>query len=420
MKKITILTVFFLITYNVIGQSGQTNNQLISNAQSINTTTNAQKTSNSQDILTNLYKVSIDSILGKNHSFSFNSTFFGLDTIFFGKKMDGKKKNKTEDNSIIEKGTKKEKDLKRYINWQRFLNHNSLNLSLKGDSSNNLTGANVGFTFTIFNHRDLQYSKISRIISELSDSMFNFNSVSIKIEEYINIKNKGKSSSEINDSVNVITQDINAYLKQNSSSLSIKTKQLLNEIITSGDNPTIKFNNIDKKIIQNILTNKEEISHQFFNNIGTQYARKSLFTVSPTLMYGPHSQPTYSFVGDYLFCLNPKPKNKLPWEGELKATYKLLTDISEKNENLDNKPFSASFGLNKVLRQDESKKSTMEFKFFTEDDYQFEKPTTNKFSLNSTFRIKAYQTFWLPISVKYDCNSKVFSAYISITANLSN
>ena len=49
-------------------------------------TINKQKTGSVQDVLTNLYRSGIDNLLGKEHKFSFSSSFYGIDSIFQGKK----------------------------------------------------------------------------------------------------------------------------------------------------------------------------------------------------------------------------------------------------------------------------------------------------------------------------------------------
>lgn len=404
MKKIFLAIIVSFILFDV---SAQSNKQIEDSSQQVKAATNSQKTSNSQDILTNLYRVSIDSILGKNHSFSFNSSFYGLDTIFFGKKMNSHK------NKNLNDASSEGSNLKKYLNWQRLLNQNSLNISLKGDSSNNLNKVSAGLTITLFNKRDLKYNKLSEAMTlELK----NIQEQTHKIHKEI----KGSLST---DKYQDFDKDWNnANDKNDYSLLSDDTKKIFEE--AKDDKKKYKLTSSDIDHINMILAGKDE-AHIFFTQIGTLYSRKPLLTFSPTYTYDiSNKQPTYSFDLDFLFSFNPKRINQTSWEGEIKTSYKFLNDTSIKKTNFDNKPFLFSIGINKVLLQDANKQSTMEFKFFGEYDYQFgARPTgvdAYKLTVNSTFRIKVYKSLWLPLTVKYDPKNGNVFGFISITANLGS
>jgi hypothetical protein len=66
----------------------------------------------------------------------------------------------------------------------------------------------------------------------------------------------------------------------------------------------------------------------------------------------------------------------------------------------------------------------MEFKFFTQYEYQFGNVPTGKdagiFTLNSTLRINVFKSFWLPLTLKYDPVNSNFLGIFAITANLGN
>ncbi len=161
-----------------------------------------------------------------------------------------------------------------------------------------------------------------------------------------------------------------------------------------------------------------------FTSIAAKYARKPLWTLSPTGNYDlVNKQGQYSLSSDFTVGLG-KDLNKKPWEIEIKGLFKIQNDSTVKKTNYDSKPFSFSLGINKILVENEDKESKMEFKFFTQFDHQFGTVPagTEKdlFTLNSTLRINVFKSLWLPLTIKYDPKNSNFLTYFSVTANIGN
>lgn len=353
-----------------------------------------QKTANTHDILTNFYKAGIDNLLGTKHSFTFNSTFFGIDSLF----------NRKRDNIKHEFG----------------LRSNSLNFTIKGDSSNSIIGYSGGFTFTLVNKRDVVYSKIDKNDLEILQKRTNeFADLKKKIQS--NIAEKYRSLSA-DTSIQRKTSDSLQKIVNTSFAAAEKAKDYsildgliikeLKDIITQTGDENAKS-----------LLSGKDFFHQAYVEIATKYSRKPLWTLSPNFGYDiQKKQGNYSLASNFIVGFGAIDKKA--WEIEANATFRIESDSTVQKVNYDNKPFSISLGINKVLLENSDKESKMELKFFTQFDHQFGKVSdvsdTNKFTLNSIFRVNVYKSLWLPITVKYDPSSGNFLGIFSITANLGN
>ena len=400
MKKNIILSFLLsLFSLTIFSQTKSLIGEVSANVTSVSASANSTKTANSQDFLTNFYRVSLDSILGKNHTYSFNSTFYSLETIM---------------RTIFSRKIKLElpktyQDLKKLLQADKFLKNNSLNFSLKGDSSNNLSSFSTGFTISIFNRRDILHNaiKYSSSLIELEKYFELYRITITKINEDLKKQNKGNTQ---------FLNDLNqADSTKKYSQLPDATKDILLKYSTDSH-----FSKEERALLKNLLGNVDN-GNIIFNNLNALYSRKPLLTFTPSYSYNiTNKQPTYSFGLDFLFSLNPKDSHHTSWDGEIKTNYQILNDTSIKSTNFQNKPFSISVGINKVLLQDDKNQSLMEAKFFLQDVYQFEKPTINKFTLNSSFRINIYKSLWLPITISYDPKKGNVLGFLSITANLGS
>ena len=363
---------------------------------------NTQKSANSKDILTTLFRANINNLLGDEHKFSFNSTFYGLDSIFKSSSSNGG-------------------------NYERMrkLKQHSLNIGITGDSVNNITKISGGFTITLINKKDILYSKFTTaellllehktlVIADIKKAIMNY--ISAKHPKEFNDAATNKA---LNDSWN------NADGKNDFSLLdpliieALKSNDLENELRLSQDIRSEDVRPAITSILQGINPFRE-----LFKSIASKYARKPLWTFSPTLIYDRiNKQGEYSFASDFIIGLG-KDLSKKPWEVEIKGLFEVQNDTTNKKTNYDNKPLSVSLGLNKILLENGDKESKMEFKFFTQYDHQFGTAATgtskNIFTLNSTLRINVFRSVWLPVTIKYDPKNGNFLGFFSITANIGN
>jgi hypothetical protein len=402
MKKCLIFAVLSIIIFSTsFGQSE-------SNLKGISTEVNKQKTANSKDIFTSLYTAGIDNLLGNNHTFSFSSSFFGIDSIF------------------RKKGTTLPYERERRMRQKSF------NVGITGDSNNNIKKLSGGFTLTILNKKDItkkfdagdtkKLVSVSVFVSELKTNIFNYIT-----QNYIINKYSQGSADSIRKLIN--TSWNQADRKHDFS----KVHPYIQEALSS---PALESDMTNTSTINTIYTQTEIIDmitlyfqgkdmlHMVYVEIAEKYARKPLWTFTPDFTYNKtDKQAGYSFASAFTVGLG-KDITKKPWEFEIKSLFKIENDTSEKKINYDSKPFNVSVGVNKVLLQNEEKESKMEFKFFSQYDYQFGKVGAGKdaglFSLNTTFRINVFKSLWLPITLKYDPKNSNFLGFFAVTANLGN
>lgn len=399
MKKcfILVLVAFILITK----AKSQTENHIRAAAKEVN----SQKTANSKDIFTSLFRATIDNLLGDDKSFTFNSSFFGIDSIF--------------------RRTGRELSYER----ERKLRQKSFNIGLTGDSINTIAKISGGFTFTLLNRKDITLTKfraqdeiklesMAQFMRTLNRAVLNFISTK-RPTEFANdsINNEIRTSWRMADRKNDYS-DLHPYIKE-----AINSKELTDSMVASNALSSIYSVN-DIAEIMGAVVKGEDRFHKVYINIAEKYARKPLWTFSPTMTYDRvNKQGEYSFVSDFTVGIG-KDISKKPWELEIKSLFKISNDTSLHKTNYENKPFLMSLGVNKVLMENGDKESKMEFKFFTQYDYQFGNVPVGKdagiFTLNTTLRINVFKSLWLPLTLKYDPENSNFLGYFSITANLGD
>jgi hypothetical protein len=399
MKNIIVFTVVGLLAGHSL--FAQTDVQ----KKAIATEVNNQKTANTKDILTTFFQAGIDNLLGDDHSFKFNSSFFGIDSIF-------RRKGSTPLS----------------YEWQRRLRQASFNIALTGDSNNSITKIAGGFTFTLLNEKDLTQAKLEdedkQTLKQLSLFMASFTTSIITA-----IAARHPTAINAIDSNNAIMATLNEADKNDDYSdlhpYIIEALSDSNFMVTFNNNKmaglTMPDNEI-RAIIQKIKAGKD-VFHQTYVNIAEKYRRKPLWTFTPTGAYNRLTrQGEYSFTS--YFTVGLGKTGKAPWELEANSSFIIKNDTALKASNYENKLFSISVGVNKVLMQNKDKQSTMEFKFFSQYDRQFGKVPDGVdksiFTLNSTLRVNVFKSLWLPVTLKYDPDNHNFLGVFSVTANLGN
>jgi hypothetical protein len=401
MKRIIILVLASLLFSNARTQT-ISENTILEIAKSINT----QKTANSKELLTTFFRAGLDNLLGEDKKFTLNSSFYGIDSIFRGG-MAQKTSYETE----------------------RKLRRNSLNLSLTGDSANNITNISSGFTFTLINKKDIVYTKMDKedldllkrkhaLIANLRKGWLNLLAIrhpqidgDISLSKAIQLSWTEADKKEDYSGLHIYIKEI------------LSDPELINEVLKlNDDKDSFQKNEIEEAV--NSVKKGKNPAKALFKDIAEKYSRKPLWTFAPSAAYDrTNSQGEYSFASDFTVGLG-KNLDRKPWELEIKSLFKIMHDTSQQKTNYDNKPFSISVGLNKVVMETDDNEPRMEFKLFTQYDYQFGKLTgitdASLFTLNSTLRLKVFNSLWLPITIKYDPENNNFLGFFSITANLGD
>jgi hypothetical protein len=411
MKKYILISVLLFCVY---GLSAQEKDGFLKAA--LSRSVSKQKTANTQDILTNLFRAGIDNFLGDDRKFSFSSSFFGIDSIFRSKKA--------EPLSFCR---------------ERSLRNHSFDITVEGDSSNNITKIGGGFTFTLINKKDIECKKVQqKDFARLKNDMNLFAEITksatlraegdINSDASLNSSEKMNLKKAMNDSWNEADQKHDYSLLHSRIINALKfiqgdatTKIALVQKIPAEKNSLVTQEDFDK-FIGGYIDGKD-VFQEDFEYVAEKYARKPLLTFSPNIVYDRvNKQSVFSFASNFTAGIGKVGKK--PWEVEIKSLFKVENDTSIKKTNYDNKLLSVSAGVNKVLLQNSEKESRMEFKFFSQYDYQFGNLAMGShrsiFTLNTTLRINVFKSLWLPITLKYDPYNHNFLGLFSLTANLGS
>lgn len=366
---------------------------------SIVTAIYAEETANSKDILTDLFRASIDNLLGNDRTYTFNSSFLGI-------------------YQLLHKRRKLPYDR------ERRLRQNSFNFELKGNDQSDITKIGGGFTITVLNERNITDGDRNKEVDKLNYNVKMYGTLNRAITLYVEDHDAelAKSEAEMNKVMNTWNE---ASRKHDFSLLHPKIKEALKSLnFTEGflkENHTYNSQELND-VIQFVLEGKDNLDNQF-QRVSKIYAQKPLWVISPTVLYDRiNKQGEITISSALTFGLWKKSAQK-PWEFEIKGQFKIANDSTLKWSNYNDKPLSMSIGLNKVLLQNKEKESRMEFKFFTQYNHQLgSAPSLQKediFTMNATLRVFVYKTLWLPITLKYDVDKGKILGLFTLTANLS-
>lgn len=401
MKKILILSCLVFFNFISVAQFETDIKNFIVKA------VNEKKTANTKDILTTLFRAGINNLLGEKKEFAFSSSFYGIDSIFRGTGAYSKN----------------------YSN-ERILRSNSFNLIIKGDSSNNIAEIGGAFTLTLINKKDIEYTKISELnMFKVRQSVDMFAEVRKDVNMAIVVKKLAPASQlqaswTAADAAHDYTLLDSLIIAELQNIITDNTRRAAILVKINSTMPNNKLKDVELvNFVQSYVNGKDQFDDQV-QAIIESYARKPLLTFSPSFAYNRQDKQAV-YATDVKFTVGlGKNYNKKPWEVEAIASIKIANDTSVKSTNYDNKPLAISLGVNKVLIENSNKESKMEFKFFTQYDYQLGKVPAGKdagvFTLNSTFRVNVYKSLWLPLTLKYDPDNDNFLGVFSITANLGD
>jgi len=375
MKKYIFILAVIIISYNAsYSQQSVSRTDSLNISSSLTNGINNQKTANSQDILSNIFRTSITNLLGKSKSFQFNTTLYGLDSFF-------NKNNRSNVDTLYRK--------------QKSARNIQINLSVKADSnSNQIASFSVGGTIAVINKRDITYADFKNIIPFFK-------------------------------TFNKIRHDINEDIEEHHPNSFHKLQNSWSKYDT-----THNYKDLDPLIIavlekrsaaEKIFIESDNV-HTAYQNLTAIYAQKPLLTIAPNYAYNRISkQSAFSVNASFLDGIG-NPVNRKPWELEAKASLAIEGDSTIIEPNYNNKPFTISVGINKVLRQDNNRASTLELKGFFEYNDQLgnvsSENVAGKVTFNSTLRVKLYKSIWLPLTLSYDVKHSNILGFLSLTANI--
>jgi len=304
MKHFYIASIL-LVCFSLKGFSQITDDDL----KKVVTEINSQRSANSKDIITSLFRAGIDDLLGTDHKFDFSASLFGIDSMLRGKGVKLRNRNYSEERQLRQ--------------W-------AVTIGLTGDIGNVITKFSAGVTGNILNRKDITkkfkdtHTKRLEALSDIYDILH------AKIIDFTK-----DSSAEVKIAVN---QSWNAAMdSKNFSNLHSVLKKVIyssefkNSVLNSPEVYSVLSTQEIEDIVEGLGAGRDEFELLFKKTI-TQYARKPLWTITPTMTYDRlRNQGAYSVETVFTAGLG-KDITKKPCEIEAKAMFKLANDTLIKNQ----------------------------------------------------------------------------------------
>jgi hypothetical protein len=345
-----------------------------------------QKTGNSRDMLTDLFRLALSDLNTANGEINFTSTLYAM-------------KLKKNEQLAIDKN---------YIK-QTFNRNFQVSLGLRSDEKPfNFTQGTFGLAYALINNRDKSIADLSstndydtKIADIIADADF----------AYLKAENNRDRKIATVGSVQKMLQGNSGEMLATYTSLDPLYKKLLDSVVNA------RF--FGKETITSLIQKRrqEYLDKTELNN------RRALMTLDGKCAYD--IQKGKAALGQfnlrYLKGLGKNPRTK-PLELEIKLGLILEQDTTKKTGDIDRAKFSSTLGLNGVLLENGDNESIIELKLFASYDNTLQRVYINEkqdiFAANATFRIKVSGNIWIPITMKYDLTNANFMGFLNVVWNL--
>ncbi|URC12474.1 hypothetical protein [Flavobacterium sp. B183] len=371
MKKYFISLLLLMSVHVVLAQDEE--------VQRFREATDNSKSGNYKEVLSNLFQLGTSNLTGPNKSVEFNSTLYGIKSIFWD--------NITTD-TVFSK--------------QKFSRNFEFNTKLNFDEQFNYKGFSGGITYALINERD-------KDVANFKDT-----------ELYKNLQFLNNELSEIQIVlVNELIKTGDAELSAKIEAINIATSILINKEFDkieelSKSNPYFgeiltEFENRNKSIkLKDYITKIHELRDKEYSDL----EKKALWTVSlngTTNDKGNNKKLTFGTVFLQGF------KNL-----ELDIRSNLIYSDTLIEKSVQRLELRNSAGLNyKMFKRNEQSvfeiKLYMEYNSILKNKLADEK--RNTFLASSDFRIRVTKDIWIPLTIKYDIEKSNFLGFLNITYN---
>jgi hypothetical protein len=342
-------------------------------------TVNDLKTGNWQDVLTSFFQLGLSDLTGAAKTLNFKANLFAL-------------KVKADSNLLIDRHYKK----------QTFARNFQFDFGLKLDSSYKFKGFNSGFTWAVINKRD---SSVASFINTKLDEFYGNSQVAISDA----LDNFTKSLYDIGDTA-MSTKNLEHYKK-------VKTQ--IDEIQDKGY--FVPANRFPKEFIpfisQEYAKNLKE-AEKGFNEEMEKLRTKPLMTLSVNTSF-ENKERSFNNGSAQLIYLQGIKSKRAKTEIDIRAFASIKDTTVVKTERRS--IFKSTAGINFTLLQVDGK-SIIEFKPHMEYNAILSKPYASEeksvFLANADFRLRIFDNFWLPLTIKYDIENSNFLGFLDIAVNM--
>jgi hypothetical protein len=348
---------------------------------SMRTTANL-KSGNSQDVLISFFQLAFKDITGKNKSFLFQSSLFGI-------------KAKIDSTLLTKRNYLKEKFARNFV----------LSVSPTLDENYKFKSNTIGVKYAIFNNRD------KSVFNYFTPTNTAFNIIkSAALNGY-----KKRYNLDLKDTnfklANHFFYDDDNDKRTEVEKLPKEFRILLDSLIKAS-----KFKKIPLARFRDTMNNEFTTLSQYVENRG-------LWTISSNFSTDNNGKlfSAINFNSEYLKGMR-KNNARSNIELNLNANFDFTDDTSSiAKKDLDRKVFSFSGGFNWIIAKNKNNKSIIELKGaiaynnILSRAYFGEK--TSVFTAEGTFRIRITDNIWLPFDIKYDPNQGNVFGFLSIKTN---
>lgn len=338
--------------------------------------TDRSKSGNYKEVLSNLFQLGTSNLTGPNKSVEFNSTLYGIKSIFC--------ENITTDKVFSE---------------QKFSRNLEFNTKLNFDEQFKYKGFSGGITYALINQRDKDVA--------------NFKETNLyKNSQFLNKELSEIQIGFVNELIKTDDKELSAKIEAINVATSILTNKEFDKIDQSNiyfDKIITEFENRNKSIkLEDYINKIHELRKEEYSNL----EKKALWTVSlngTTNDKGNNQKLTFGTV----FLQGLKPL-----ELDIRSNLIYSDTLIEKSVQRLELRNSAGFNYKMFKRNEQSVfeiKLYMEYNSILKNQLADEKKNT--FLASSDFRIRVTEDVWIPLTIKYDIENSNFLGFLNITYN---
>jgi hypothetical protein len=371
MKKYFISLLLLMSVHVVLAQDVE--------VQEFRKATDRSKSGNYKEVLSNLFQLGTSNLTGPNKSVEFNSTLYGIKSIFCN--------NITTDKVFSE---------------QKFSRNLEFNTKLNFDEQFRYKGFSGGITYALINQRDKDVANFAKTALALEYKFWTseLSEINSKLVDELNITDDKELSAKI-EAINLA-----ASILTNKEFDKIDQSNIyFNKIITEFENrnKSIKLEDYIKKI------------HELRDKEYSDLEKKPLWTVSlngTTNDKGNNQKLTFGTV----FLQGLKSL-------ELDIRSNMIYSDTLIEKSVQRLELRNSAGLNyKMFKRNEQ--SVFEIKLYMEYNSilknQLADEKKNAFLASSDLRLRVTDDLWIPLTIKYDIEKSNFLGFLNITYNFGN
>ena len=333
-----------------------------------------RKSGNYKEILNSFYQLTTKNLTGPEKSISFNSTLFAI-------------KAGADPDLYIDRN---------FVN-ERFSRDLQFNFRVNMDQAFSYTGLTAGFTYAIVNQRDRKLVQFKQDTINIA-----YNKIFADMDMYVQQYTKAVVAANATDpdaiaqALNGLQDSVNAFLN--------------NEDIATLPPGFRKF--LEQKGTIKTLTAFNALKNEYYAKVD----KAVLWTLYADGSANKDGKLTRGTIGSTFL------KGDFVGDGELDIRALFTYGDTIASPDIARQMLNSTIGMNfSILKAKASQKSLLEIKAYAEYTKVFRNPLPDEkedtLLANADFRIRIWDDFWIPLTIKYDIEEANFLGFLNITYN---